>query len=148
MSNFIRDYLTIKERSIPNKSRVYTHFKKYVTGNIKNTESLLADLLKFSKYYNTIILANNSSNFIAIYYLNKLETVVSYPFLMELFEDVASDIINKDDMQKICKIMVSFIFRRILCDVPTNALNKIFMTLGREIKSYKYYKDNYLEIFK
>ena len=42
----------------------------------------------------------------------------------------------------------SFAFRRSICDVPTNALNKVFMTLGRDIKKYTDYKENYIDIFK
>lgn len=30
----------------------------------------------------------------------------------------------------------NYLFRRHVCDVPTNALNKIFLTLNREILRY------------
>ena len=45
----------------------------------------------------------------------------------------------KEDMlieiaTEIFEIIESYIFRRILCKIPTNALNKVFMSLSKEIK--------------
>ncbi len=150
VSDFIRHYLTIKERVIPNKNKVYLYFKNYVTANISNNEELLLDLLKYSKYYKEIINVTNISNVFSFHLskINRLESVVTYPFLMEIFDDYEKAILCEKDLIEILKIIVSFVFRRLICEVPTNALNKIFMVLGREIKKYDDYKDEYLEIFK
>jgi len=67
---------------------------------------------------------------------------------MELLDDENKNIISNDTVNEILNIIISFVFRRMICEVPTNALNKIFMVLGKEIKKYDNYKDNYLEIFK
>ena len=148
VSNFIRNYLTLKERIIPNKSKVYLYFKNYVIENVNDNEELLKDLLKYSKYYNKIINPDNSNIGNSISKINRLESIVTYPFLMELFYDLEIDIIDSNDLNIMLEIIVSFVFRRFICEVPTNALNKIFMVLGREIKKYNDYKNNYLEIFK
>jgi len=150
VSDFIRDYLTIKERNIPNKNRVYLFFKKYVNENISNIEDLLKDLLQFSTYYKKIINAKNNFDETSkiLQKINRLESAVTYPFIMELLDDENKNIISNDTVNEILNIIVSFIFRRMICEVPTNALNKIFMILGKEIKKYDNYKDNYLEIFK
>ncbi len=63
-------------------------------------------------------------------------------------DDYNQNIIGKADLIQALKIIECFILRRIICDVPTNALNKIFMNLGREIKKYSDYKDNYIQILK
>ena len=149
VSDFIRHYLTIKERVIPNKSKVYLSFKKYVTLNISNNEELLLDLLKYSKYYREIISTENTNTFSSyLSKINRLESVVTYPFLMEVFDDFAKKILPENDMKVIFETIISFVFRRLICEVPTNALNKMFMVLGREIKKYDDYKENYLDIFK
>ncbi|RXJ57948.1 DUF262 domain-containing protein [Candidatus Marinarcus aquaticus] len=156
VSDFIRDYLTIKERAIPNKNKVYFHFKKYVNENfftiedIDNVEPLLKDLLQFSKYYKAIINSSSNSNTISkiIYKINKLESIVTYPFIMEVMHDKEEKIINEQDVESILNIIVNYVFRRLICEVPTNALNKIFMVLGREIKRYNNYENNYVDIFK
>lgn len=148
VSDFIRDYLTIKERSIPNKNKVYISFKKYVSGSGMTIEELLKDLLKFSKYYNHILASNTNDKQIddILSRLNKLEIFVSYPFLLEVFDDYDKNILNKDQFINVLTIVESFILRRIICNVPTNALNKIFMSLGREIKKFTDYKSKYDEI--
>jgi len=150
VSDFIRDYLTIKERTIPNKSKVYFHFKKYVNENIINIEDLLIDLLLFSTHYSKIINANNynDNTSLLLQKINRLESIVTYPFIMEVFNDKNKNIISDSEIDMILNTIVFFVFRRLICEVPTNALNKIFMVLGREIKKYKDYEESYLEIFK
>lgn len=152
VSNFIRDYLTLKERITPKKSRVYLAFKKFVLEQEINIEDLLKDLLKFSVYYEKIICANDDRSGDEadkiIYRLNKLETLVSYPFLLEVFDKNNTGIIANNELINILKIIESFVLRRFVCDVPTNALNKLFMILGKEIEKHKNYKENYFEIFK
>jgi len=150
VSDFIRDYLTLKERIIPNKSKVYIHFKKYVQENISNVEDLLIDMLKFSTYYKKIISTENSASTINIKLeqINRLENIVSYPFVMEVFDDEDKGILAEKDVVSILDIIVRFVFRRLICEVPTNALNKIFMVLGKEIKKHKDYETSYVEIFK
>jgi uncharacterized protein with ParB-like and HNH nuclease domain len=148
VSDFIRHYLTIKERVIPNKNKVYLYFKNYVTENISNNEELLQDLLKYSKYYKEIISTNINPFSTYLSKINRLESVVTYPFLMEVFDDYSENILSEKDLQIIFKTIISFVFRRLICEVPTNALNKIFMVLGREIKKYDDFKENYVDIFK
>jgi uncharacterized protein with ParB-like and HNH nuclease domain len=150
VSDFIRDYLTIRERSIPNKRQVYLHFKKYVIKNVINIEDLLADLLQFSTYYKKIINSNgdNDNTNLLLQKINKLENVVSYPFIMEVLDDEYNGKISQNTINEILEIIISFVFRRLICSVATNALNKIFMTMGKEIKKYDDYQENYLEIFK
>lgn len=151
--NFIRDYLTYKMNSIPNKDNVYLEFKKYVEtqkqDSAYDTEEFLTELLKFSKYYKTIIEADteNASTKELLKEIYRLDITVSYPFLLEVMDDEQKGIIDKNELNSILKYIISYTFRRTICEVPTNALNKIFMTMGKEIKKYPDYKVNYLKIF-
>jgi uncharacterized protein with ParB-like and HNH nuclease domain len=152
VSNFLRDFLTFKERKVPNINKVYFTFKEYIIKNDKTTtEELLKELLTLSEYYNCIIEAkfpNKNVNEILIY-LNKLETTVVYPFLLDVLNDYYNlKILNDENLLEILLLIEAFLVRRLICDVPTNALNKIFMTLGRDIKNFEDYKDNYVEILK
>ena len=45
-------------------------------------------------------------------------------------------------------ITESYLFRRTICDLPTNALNKIFLLLNREIMRYDGTDSNYIEKLK
>lgn len=150
VSSFIRDYLTIKERNIPNKNKVYISFKNYVSENKIDIEELLKDLLIFSRYYREISCFDTEDEYIneLLKRINKLEIYVSYPFLLELFDDYYNNLIGKEELCKCLELIECFILRRIVCNVPTNALNKIFMNLGREVKKFKDYKANYYDILK
>jgi hypothetical protein len=152
VSGFIRDYLTYKERRVPNINNVYFTFKEFRLKNSGiSTEDVLRELLMFSEHYNCIISASHPNKNIneLLVYLNKLDMTVAYPFFLEVFNDYYIDkIITDDNLLSVLLIIESFIVRRLICEVPTNALNKIFMTLGKDIKLFSDYKDNYVEILK
>ena len=150
VSDFIRNYLTLKERMIPNKDRVYSSFKKYVINNNITTEKLLKDLLEYSIYYSKIAFSKDPNTKInnILKKINTLNITVSYPFLLEIYKDFEENIIDERKLIEILSLIESFSFRRLICDVPTNALNKIYMTLGREIKNHEDFRENYVEILK
>jgi hypothetical protein len=56
--------------------------------------------------------------------------------------------ITKEELKEILSLIESYVFRRFVAEVPTNALNKTFMLFGKEIQSYDDYKENYVGIFK
>lgn len=150
VTQFIRDYLTMKENKITNINKIYFNFKRYIEESKIDIETCLKDMLKFSTYYKALIKSNTNIKEVDIIIknINKLEVTVSYPFLLEVFDDYYNNEINKIELIEILKIIESYIFRRIICKAPTNALNKVFMNLSKEIKRITNYKDNYLEIFK
>ena len=60
VSEFIRDYLTLKNKEIPNKGDVYVKFKdQYPTTTIENLEVVLSELKSLVRYYNKL---NNPKN--------------------------------------------------------------------------------------
>lgn len=149
VSSFIRHYLTLKERKIPNINKLFKEFKRYVS--LKNIDlvELLSELLNFSKYYNYIINANSSNEKfnLVMKRLNNLENYTVYPFLLELYDDYSSGLLNEEELVVILENIESYVFRRSICSIPTNTLNKTFMSLGREIKRFDDYTLNYFSIF-
>lgn len=150
VTNFIRDYITMKENKIPNLKKIYVNFKRYVNDNELNIEECLKDMLTFSHYYNKILTNNlglEAANEI-IKRINSLEVTVLYPFLMEVLDDYDKNILNNEDLIEILLVLESYIFRRTMCGVATNSLNKVFMNLGKEIKKHSNFQEKYVEIFK
>lgn len=149
VSSFIRHYLTLKERKIPNINKLFKEFKRYVS--LKNIDlvELLSELLTFSQYYNYIINANSSNdNFnLVMKRLNSLENNTIYPFLLELYDDFSQGLLNEEELVVVLENIESYVFRRLICSIPTNTLNKTFMSLGREIKRFDDYSENYFSIF-
>lgn len=151
VSLFVRDYLSVKTGVIAQMNRVYFSFKEYVEKEAIETELLLIDLLKYANYYKTLRLGNTLNEELngSIYRLNRLETAVTRPFLLEVFRLYSEDkVLDLNQVAEICGIIESYVFRRLICDLPTNALNKIFLALHKEIVRYDKTTDNYLEKFK
>lgn len=150
VTSFLRDYMTVKERRISNINKVYINFKSYIKDNDIDIKDCLKDILNYSESYNKILTSNTGIKEADdhLQKINKLEVRVSYPFLLEVLDDYNNEIITSKDLTEIFKIIESYIFRRIMCGVATNALNKVFMNLCKEIKSHKNYEDNYVEVLK
>ena len=147
VSDFIRDYLTIRMGDIPNKNKVYSTFKKeFKLDKLNELENMLLSLRTFSEIYKLFI----SPDYIEdrdikdeISYIKYIEINVSYPFLLQVIDDYNKDIINKDILLRILRFVQSYACRRFIVDLPTNALNKIFMNLYRQIDKSDYEKSLY-----
>ncbi len=150
VSAFIRDYLSIKQGAIPQISRVYYTFKAYVEDNSLDTETLLAELLKYAQYHQIIRTGGTKNQELnsCIRRLNRLETAVTRPFFLEVLCAKDEGVITLDEVAEIFRITENYIVRRLICDLPTNALNKIFLMLHKEIMRYDGTSSQYLEKFK
>ena len=150
VSAFIRDYLSVKQAAIPQINRVYYTFKAFVEENSIETEEPLAELLKYARFYQTLRLGNTNSTELnaCIYRLNRLETAVTRPFFLEVLRMHQENVLTIDEVAQIFQISENYIFRRLICDLPTNALNKIYLMLHKEILRYDGTTDQYFEKFK
>ena len=141
ISDYIRDYLTLKTCSIPNKNKVYDEFKIYYEQlKLDTPEELLKDLVMYAQYYSWFINCNSGIDEIdeKLSDISKLKNKVVYPFLLyifELYED--KKVISKEELINILSLIISYSFRRLICDIPTNALNKIFCTMVKDINEVK-----------
>ena len=142
VSEFIRDYLTLKNKEIPNKGDVYTKFKdQYPTKTIEDLEIVLNELKSLVKYYNKLTNPKNETDKeikTQLEYINRLEINVAFPFLMKVYEDYSNNIIDKIVFISILTLIQSFTFRRFILGLPTNALNKIFMGLYEKVETNSY----------
>lgn len=147
ISDFIRDYLTMKNEEIPKKSDVYLEFKKFVNDEKESIEVILTQLKYFSGLYRKIIYSKTENDILnkLLQNLNRLKITVSYPFLLEVLDKYEREAISTEEIVEILKIIISYVFRRLICELPSNALNKIFKKLNKEIigisKSNKSYSE-------
>ncbi|MBS0647234.1 MAG: DUF262 domain-containing protein [Verrucomicrobia bacterium] len=141
---FMRDYLSVKSGYIPRIDRVYEEFKAYVQSNKapKTITDVVKDIVKFSGYYVNMILHKEPESVLLQGFKNisKLKVDVSYPFLLPVYDDYSIGTISKDEFSEIISLVENYVFRRAICGIPTNSLNKTFATL---YKSFS--KINYLE---
>ena len=150
VSSFVRDYLSIKQLAIPSQKKIYISFKDYVDQKSIETEELLKDLLAYAKRYEILLSGGtkNKSLDACIYRLNRLETTVTRPFFLEVLRLYDENKLDISEVSDIFLITENYLFRRAICDLPTNALNKIFSTLHREIARYEGNDEGYVEKFK
>src|SRR5260370_36151131 len=142
-NRFMRDYLTIRMGDIPNMDKVYATFKVYHQNKIHvPMEEVVADIYRYSKYFTCMLLAREKDGDIKHCFddIKTLEINVVYPFLLEVYEDYEQKRLSRDDFIKILKLIESYVFRRLICGIPTHGLNKVFATLAKEIN-----KEHYLE---
>ena len=151
VSQFIRNYLSIKQLITPALSAVYASFKTYVSDNQLPIQVLLEDLTKYSRFYGKLITGKSGLNDKELddcmYRLTRLEITVTEPFLMEVLRLNHDGKLSVDDVRSVFEIIETYLFRRNICDVQTNALNKIFLYLNKEIIRYDNSTDNYVEKF-
>ncbi|WP_297217851.1 DUF262 domain-containing protein [uncultured Desulfovibrio sp.] len=156
VSLFIRDFLSVKQQTTPVMHKTYRAFKEYVHGiwphpSKNNIEELLHDLVNYATYYKYLLCGGTKSERLnnCIFRLNWLETTVSRPFLLEILRlHYQEELLNLSELTDIFMIIESFLFRRIICEVPTNALNKIFIALHKEIMRFDGTAENYVEKLK
>ncbi len=142
VSEFIRDYLTLKNKKIPNKNKVYAEFKlKYEHRDEQFYTNTLTELKNYARLYNKLINPAKESDLTIqqqLKYINRLEINVSYPFLIPVYDDYDKGVIDKQIFINVLKLVQSFTWRRFIIGLPTNALNKIFMTLYGDVDTNDY----------
>lgn len=145
ISDFVRDYLTMKNGSISNKDKVYDDFKKYIKQNNENMdeEGILEELKTYSEYYSWFLNGNSPNNKIneKLSEFRYLRNTTVYPLILSVFEDTYSyKNINENELFDILNLLISYIFRRSVCGYTTNSLNKVFASIVVLLKSKYIYK--------
>lgn len=140
---FMRHYLTVKTGDIPNVSQVYEAFKVYSrSSKAGSVENLVSDIRAYAGYYCAMALGAETDKFLkmAFHDIRELKVEVAYPLLLELYHDYKNEILAKDELLGAVRLIESYVFRRAVCGIPTNSMNRTFARFGRELK-----KDRYLE---
>ena len=146
LDSFVRNYLTIETGVIPNIRNVYQAFKAFAKG--KDIQQLLGQMLTYATAYKkltTFDLGDSEANEIAKR-LDLLDMTVAYPFLMAFMIYASETSIYEKELVPVLSCIESFIFRRLMCDLPTSALNKIFATLHKFVVKNKKETDRYSEV--
>ncbi len=144
-NQFMRDYLTLKTNKPPRLGDVYEAFKKYVGSSDIDIEEVVSDVRKHAKFYISFALEKEKEPTLqeAFQDLNAYKVDVSYPLILELYHDYDSEILSLHEFIECVRLVESYVFRRYVCDIPTNSLNKTFAGFARTLR-----KERYLESFK
>ncbi|PZL74241.1 DUF262 domain-containing protein [Enterococcus plantarum] len=150
VSDFIRQYLTIKLKRIPSISKVYFEFKEYVTKSEIDKERLFKELYDYAEFYQQMKECNTTSleaNKI-LFRLNYLEISVLTPYLMRVLKRFSDDELSVKELVSILSVVEVFVARRLITKIPTAGLNMIMATLDRDIEKYSKLDNDYVEVLK
>ena len=138
---FMRDYLTLKLNRIPKINQVYEEFKEMATsGKFQSVDELVADVFRYSEFFVNMVLGKEVDAKLSKRFddLNQLKVDVVYPFLLDVYSDYKLGRLNHDDFLEIVDLLESYVFRRAICGIPTNSMNKTFANLYKEIDTSDY----------
>jgi len=144
---FMRHYLTVKTGNIPKVDEVYDAFKEFARPKLSSigVEAIVKDIRDFAKYYCAMALGAelNQNLKMAFLDLRELKVDVAYPFLLELYHDYITGTLSLEDFEIAVRLIEAYVFRRAICNIPTNSMNKTFGTFSKALK-----KESYLESIK
>ena len=140
---FMRHYLTFKTGEIPNVRAVYEAFKGHARSPevaAAGVDALVADVHPYAGYYCAMALDKEDDIELASAFrdLRELKVDVAFPFLLELYDDYVQGRIPKEDFVQAVRLVEAYVFRRAVCAIPTNSLNKTFASFGRALRKDRY----------
>lgn len=139
---FVRHFLTVKTLSIPRIDEIYDAFKTYASEQEEKgttRDELVVDLSQHARWFAAMALDAEPDPALAKRFreLDQLATV-AYPFQLRLYADYAAGVLTGRNFSKILDAIISYLFRRAVCRIPTNSLNKTFATLAIAIDTERY----------
>lgn len=142
---FMRHYLTVKTGEIPRLDEVYEAFKSHaraIGATDAGVEPLVKEIRDYARYFCAMALGAETDPDLklAFHDLRELKVDVAFPFLLELYNDYAGDLLGRADFADAIRMIEAYVFRRAICAIPTNSMNKTFATFTKVLK-----KDRYLE---
>ncbi len=146
--SFMRHYLTVKTGDIPRIDGVYDAFKQHAHKAevlAAGVDELVADIHTFASYFCAIALGKETDKQLAAAFkdLRELKVDVAYPFLLELYHDYSQGQLKHEEFYSAVRLLEAYVFRRAICAIPTNSMNKTFATFHKAL-----HKDRYLESIK
>jgi uncharacterized protein with ParB-like and HNH nuclease domain len=148
LDNFFIDYLNMKSDGFVKESEAYKSFKQvYVEGKYDN-ERMLQEILHYAKQY--YVFCYGSSDFgaevnKALAGLRKLKQTTVYLFLFRVFDDYENGIINKNELARVLKMLLSYSIRRLVCEIGSNTLRGLYKTLYGRVFEQKENKNTYYD---
>lgn len=146
---FIRDYLTIENGAISNIEDLYFDFKAYDEKAHIERKELLEKMLKFARYYRQITKGETGNARLdrKLRQISYIGTTVHLPFFLSFVDYAEARSLDEDEIYTVLDVIENYWARRIICNYPANALQKMFSTLHTDIlKIYKRHEKREVEL--
>ena len=136
---FLHDWMVVTLKKSVLKGRVmYAEFKRFAADSsllrMERTRNLLANMLEYAKYYAAIkgVAAAGSGDMNVdrrLESIQKLGSTVTDPLVMYMFAAWKRDRVSCDGLLRMLADLESYLFRRMICSVSSNGLNKLVPSL-------------------
>ena len=141
---FIRHFLLLKTKQPLKINAIYAKFKNYVLqideGSDDGHKQIVADIHRLATYYCNMAYGKepNTSLRNAFNDLVSLRVETSFPLLLEMYQDYQDDLLSAVDFEKCIRLIESYVYRRYACNLPTNSLDKTFLTFSKLLDKKDY----------
>ena len=147
--SFMRHYLTVKTGQIPNINAVYDAFKEHARNSRADAvddkshiESLVREIRDYARHFCAMALGSepdaqleSPSKICA-----SLKWMSPIRSCLELYHDYKNDFLSKTDLLRTVRLIEAYVFRRAICAIPTNSMNKTFATFSKGLKKDRYFE--------
>jgi hypothetical protein len=136
LPEFLRHY-AMKDGDNIKQGGIYAATKAHLK-NMDSSEKVEAEVKRmqcFGFFYAKLLkpaLEPNERVCRRLAHIQELEVTTSYPLLLRLLGARSEDKLSDAELERCLGLMESFVVRRAVCNVPTNALNKLFLQWTRE----------------
>lgn len=145
---FIRDYLTVKKNEISNIQELYFDFKTYDERSGLEREALLSDMLKIARYYRQLKGETGKPRIDRkLKQIVNIGTTVHLPFMLAFLNYATENDFVEVEIYTVLDTIENYWARRIICNYPANAMQKLFALLHSDImKIYKRHENRRNEL--
>lgn len=134
-TKFLRDYLTIKQQlQRPVRlSNIYFEWKKYMDGRDRKQE--MVEMLDYARYYQQATEAQMATSKLSakMRHICNIESDVTNVFFIQFLKYAATNNLSYDEIDKVIDVVENYLARRIICNMPGNALTQVFCALHKDV---------------
>lgn len=134
-TKFLRDYLTIQQQlqRPVRQSNIYYEWKKYMDGHDRKNE--LVKMLDYAHYYQQVTEAKLSTAKLSekMRHICNIETDVTNVFFIQFLKYASANNLSEDEVFKVVDLVENYLARRIVCNMPSNALTQVFCALHKDV---------------
>ena len=149
-TKFLRDYLTIQQQlqRPVRQSNIYYEWKKYMDGHDRKEE--LVKMLDYAHYYQQVTEAKLSTSKLSekMRHICNIETDVTNVFFIQFLKYASAKNLSEEEIFKVIDLVENYLARRIVCNMPGNALTQVFCALHKDVlKSIEEYSSANVELY-
>lgn len=132
---FVRDYLTVRTKTIPNIENLYFDFKLFIERTGQSREEVMADMTEYAKYWDIFSnqKAEDTKLNIKFRQLNTIESTVGMAYYMAFLKYAYDNQFTPKEIFDVFDLIEAYWARRIMCNYPANAMNKAFATMHQDV---------------